>query len=87
MKTATRLFAGILTVSLLVAVPASFAAGEIALVGGKRAVIEGKQLVLIGSDSRRSVAPPGRYDTLDGRYSIVVKGKDLVIVDHTTVPR
>jgi hypothetical protein len=87
MKKKTLLLAGILSLCLLIAVPASFAAGEIVLVDGRHAVIEGKQLILIDKDSRRSVAPPGRYDTRDGRYSIVVKGKDVVIVDHTTMPR
>jgi hypothetical protein len=79
--------AGILALSMLVSAPMIFAAGEFVLVGGTRAVIEGKQLILIDKDSRRSVAPQGRYDTRDGRYSIVIKGKDLTIVDHTTVPR
>ena len=83
----TALLAGILTLSLLIAVPASFAAGEMVLVDGRRAVIEGKQLVLIDRDLHRRVAAPGRYDTRDGRYSIVVRAKDIVIVDHTTVPR
>jgi hypothetical protein len=72
-----------LCLSCLVLVPASFAGNEFALVGGTRAVIEGKQLILIGKDSRRSVAPPGRYDTRDGRYSIVVMKNEIVIRDHT----
>jgi len=46
-------------------------------------VIEGKQLVLIDGGSRRTVAPPGRYDTRDGKYSIIVKGNEIVIRDHT----
>jgi hypothetical protein len=87
MRNIRAFFAGILCLATLTIVPASFADGEIVLVGGVRAVIEGKQLILIGTDSRRSVAPPGRYDTRDGRYSIVVRGKDIVIVDHTKVPR
>jgi len=87
MRNIRAFFAGILCLATLIIVPASFADGEIVLVGGVRAVIEGKQLILIGTDSRRSVAPPGRYDTRDGRYSIVVRGKDIVIVDHTKVPR
>lgn len=83
MRTITTFFAGILFLSCLFFVPASFAGNEFALVGGTRAVIEGKQLILIDKDSRRSVAPPGRYDTRDGRYSIVVKKNEIVIRDHT----
>lgn len=78
-----RFFAGVMCLSCLCVVPASFAASEFFLVGGARAVIEGKQLILIGKDSRRSVAPPGRYDTRDGRYSIVVMKNGVVIRDHT----
>lgn len=81
MKITKTFFAGILYLSCLFLVPA-FAGNEFALVGGTRAVIEGKQLILIGKDSRRSIAPPGRYDTKDGRYSIVVKGNEIVIRDH-----
>ena len=76
-------FAGILCFSFVCLVPASFAGSEFTLVGGNRAVIEGKQLILIGQGSNRSVAPSGQYDTRDGRYSIVVKGKEIVIRDHT----
>lgn len=83
MRIIRKFFAGILCLSCLYLVPASFAGNEFALVGGTRAVIEGKQLILIDKDSRRSVAPPGRYDTRDGRYSIVVLKNDVVIRDHT----
>ena len=76
-------FAGVLYLSCLFLVPASFAANEFLLVGGSRAVIEGKQLILIDKNSRRSVAPSGKYDTRDGRYSIVIKGNEIVIRDHT----
>ena len=50
--------AGIVCLSCRILVPASFAGNEFVLVGGTRAVIEGKQLILIDKDSRRSVAPP-----------------------------
>jgi len=76
-------FAGILCFSCLYLVPTSFAGNEFVLVGGTRAVIEGKQLILIDKNSRRSAAPSGKYDTNDGRYSIVVKGNEIVIRDHT----
>ena len=83
MRIVKTFFAGILYLSSLFLVPASFAGNEFALVGGTRGVIEGKQLILIGKDSVRSVAPPGIYDTRDGRYSIVVKNNEIVIRDHT----
>ncbi len=83
MRTIRTFFAGILCLSCIYLVPASFAGNEVELVGGIRAAIEGKQLILIGKDSRRSVAPPGIYDTRDGRYSIVVKKNEIVIRDHT----
>ena len=76
-------FAGIVCLSCISLVPVSFAGSEFVLVGGTRAAIEGKQLILIGQGSRRSIAPPGKYDTRDGRYSIVVKNNEIVIRDHT----
>lgn len=83
MRTIKTFFAGILCLSCIYLVPASFAGSELVLVGGTRAVIEKKQLILIDSNSRRSVAPSGKYDTRDGRYSIVVKGDEIIIRDHT----
>ena len=76
-------FAGMVCLSCIYLVPVSFAGSEFVLVGGTRAAIEGKQLILIGQGSRRSIAPPGKYDTRDGRYSIVVKNNEIVIRDHT----
>ena len=87
MRTIRGVLGTMLALSMFVSAPTLSASGEFVLVGGTRAVIEGKQLILIDRDSRRSVAPPGRYDTQDGRYSVVVRGKDLTIVDHTTVLR
>ena len=83
MKTMKLFIAGIVCLSCVYLVPASFAGSELVLVGGIRAVIEGKQLILIGQGSRRSIAPPGKYDTRDGRYSIIVKNNEIVIRDHT----
>jgi hypothetical protein len=83
MRITKRFFAGILFLSCLFLIPVSFAGGEFVLVGGIRAVIEGKQLILIDKNSGRSVAPPGIYDTRDGRYSVVVMKNEIVIRDHT----
>jgi hypothetical protein len=83
MRITKTFFMTILYLSCLLFAPASFAGNEFVLVGGTSAVIEGKQLILIGKDSKRSVALPGRYDTRDGRYSIVVMKNEIVIRDHT----
>ncbi len=83
MKNVTAFIAGILFLSSLFLVPAAFAGNEFALVGGTRAVIEGKQLILIDRNSRRTVAPLGRYDTRDGKYAIIVKENEIVIRDLT----
>jgi hypothetical protein len=87
MRITKALFAVILILSCVCIVPLSFAGNEFVLVGGTRAVIEGKQLFLIDRNSRRSVAPTGEYDTMDGRYGIVVKGNEIVIHDHTKEQR
>jgi hypothetical protein len=83
MRAAKSFFSWILCFTLFFTALVSFAGDEYILRDGTRAVIEGKKLILIGRDSRRSVALPGRYDTRDGRYSIVVKGEEIVIRDHT----
>lgn len=83
MKNVTAFLAGVLFLSSLFLAPGAIAANEFALVGGTRAVIEGKQLILIDRNSRRTVAPLGRYDTRDGKYAIIVKGNEIVIRDLT----
>jgi hypothetical protein len=82
MKIAGLLFGLASCLSLFILVPASFAANDYHLVGGSRAFIDGKKLILVGKDSRRSTAPDGRYFTRDGRYSIIVKGDVIEIRDH-----
>jgi len=71
----------------IILMSASYAENVLSLVGGNRAVIEGKQLVLIDRNSRRTVAPAGRYDTRDGKFSIIVKGNEIVVQDHTKAVR
>ena len=83
MKNAPAFIAGILFLSSLFIVPTAIAGNEFVLVGGTRATIEGKQLILIDRNSRRTVAPVGRYDTRDGKYAILVKGNEIVIRDLT----
>jgi hypothetical protein len=83
MRIAKSLFPWIMIFSMLFLVPSSFAQDEYVLMDGSRAVIMEKQLVLIHRDGKRSFAGPGRYDTRDGRYTIVVQGKEAVVRDHT----
>lgn len=87
MKFAKLLIVGVSCIQLLVLAPASFADGDYQLVGGSKAYIEGKKLVLVGRDSRRSIATDGRYFTRDGMYSIVVKGDEILVRDHTKEAR
>jgi len=87
MRTNTGMFTILCCFTCLFFVPVSIAGSELLLVGGGRAVIEGKQLVLIDRDSKRWIAPAGRYDTRDGKYSIIVKGNEIVVQDHTKVLR
>jgi hypothetical protein len=82
MRSAKWFFSWILCFTLFLPALVSFAGDEYILRDGTRAVIEGKKLILIGQYARRTVAPPGRYDTRGGRYSIVVKGEEIVIRDH-----
>ncbi|MBE0569131.1 MAG: hypothetical protein IH576_00655 [Deltaproteobacteria bacterium] len=82
MKRAKGFIASILFVSSLVAAPLLFAGQEIILVGGTRAVIEGQQLILIGKNSERTVAPPGYYNIRASSQAIFV-GKDGVQVGES----
>jgi hypothetical protein len=83
MRTAKLLFPWIMMFSMVFLVPSSFAAEEYVLLDGSRAVLMEKQLVLIHRDGKRSIAGPGWYDTRDGRFTIVVGGKGIVVRDHT----
>ena len=47
---------------------------------GSRAVIMERRLVLYRTGERRIVAPKGNYPTADGKYLIVVTGKDVTLV-------
>jgi hypothetical protein len=78
------ILAGILCISSVAAAaaPAVFAAREFILVGGTRAVIEGQQLILIGKDSKRRVAPPGYYDIRASDQSVFVE-KDGVRIGES----
>jgi hypothetical protein len=85
MKGAISFLASILFLSWISLMGAAHAApmNDFVLVGGARGILEGKKLILIDRDSKRSIAPPGRYDTRDGRYSIIVDSNEIVIRDHT----
>lgn len=73
----------VICLSLFFLAPMSFAQTEYILVSGSRAVIMEKQVVLISSDGKKSVAPPGSYETRDGRYTIIVRKDKVVVRDHT----
>lgn len=79
MKNLRKFTWGILLLACMFLAPAAFAGNEFVLVGGTRAVIEGKQLILIDGKSRRTVAPVGRYDTRNGKYVIIVNANGIVI--------
>jgi hypothetical protein len=83
MRIAKSLFPWIMIFSLLFLVPFSFGEDQYVLMDGSRAVIIEKQLVLISRDGKRSIAGPGHYETRDGRYTIVVQGKGIVVRDNT----
>jgi hypothetical protein len=72
-----------LCLAVLSLAPVAVAGNEFLLVGGIRATIEGKQLILIDRNGGRSVAPLGKYDTPDGKYSIFVRGNGITIRDNT----
>jgi hypothetical protein len=84
MRIAKSLFPWIMIFSLLFLVPFSFAETEYVLVDGSRAVIIERQLVLIQWDGKRSFAPLGKYETRDGRYTIIVSGRGAVVYDRST---
>jgi len=83
MKIAKSLFPLIMIFSLVFLVPFSFAEDEYVLIDGSRAVIVERQLVVISWDGKRSLALPGKYETGDGRYTIVVGGRGAVVQDRS----
>ena len=83
MRIARSLFPWIMIFTMFFLVPLSYAGEGYVLMNGSRAVIIEKKLVLISRDGKESFAPPGNYETRDGRYTIVVGGKGVVVRDHT----
>ncbi len=83
MRISRSFLVGIFCLVWLCLSSASFAENGYLLENGTRAVVEGKRLVLVDGKGRRTVAPSGRYETRDGRYTIVVRGDVIVIMDHT----
>jgi hypothetical protein len=71
----------------LLVVPPSFAGASYVLANGTQGQVDGKRLILIEANGKRSVAPPGRYETRDGHYTIVVRGETVVIRDNTRTLR
>jgi hypothetical protein len=83
MKFAKRLLPLVLCLSWFFPVSSSCAGDEYHLANGARAEIIENHLFLIQRDGKRSVARPGIYDTRDGRYSFIVKGRGVVIRENT----
>jgi hypothetical protein len=83
MKIAKSLFPWIMIFSMLFLAPFSFAEDEYVLIDGSRAVIVERQLVVISWDGKRSLALPGKYETRDGRYTIVVGERGAVVQDRS----
>ena len=83
MRIAKSLFPWIMIFSLVFLVPFSFAEDEYVLMDGSRAVIIERQLVVISWDGKRSFAGPGKYETRDGRYTIVVGERGAVVQDRS----
>ena len=83
MKIAKSLFPWVMIFSMLFLVPFSFAEDEYVLIDGSRAVIVERQLVVISWDGKRSLALPGKYETRDGRYTIVVGERGAVVQDRS----
>ena len=84
MRIAKSLYTWMICLFLLFLAPMSFAETEYILMDGTRAVIIERQLVLIRWDGKRSFAGPGKYETRDGRYTIVVQGRGAVVQDRST---
>ena len=82
MKIPKSFLATVLIAMWIFLVPSSYAETEFILVNGEHAVIEGKKFILIDRNSKRWVAPDGRYNTRDERYTITVKGNEIIVKDH-----
>jgi hypothetical protein len=84
MKITRLFFVWMLFLSFFFTVSWSYAQDEYFLKDGTRAVIIEKQLVLFDLNSKRTFAPPGNYETRDGRYIIVVKKTNHAVVMERT---
>ncbi|MEW6719791.1 MAG: hypothetical protein AB1346_05025 [Thermodesulfobacteriota bacterium] len=83
MSSGKGFLAGILIAASLAAASAAFADGEFQLFDKRKAVVEKGKLILIGRSGDRKAAPPGRYDTRDGRYTIFVREDGIQVRDRT----
>ena len=79
MRSVKGFIAGIVCIVSLAAAPGLFAGQEYILAGGTRAVIEGGRLILIGADSTRAVAPPGKYNIRGGNQAIYVTPEKIEV--------
>lgn len=87
MKIPKSLIAWMICVSMFFLVPASLAGEEYLLNDGSRAVIVKTELILVQGKGKRSIAPPGHYETRDGRYTFIVRRNEVFVRDNTKVLR
>jgi len=87
MKKAKYFIAATLCASLLLCVFAADAGERFRLTNGRQAVIEKGRLLLIGADGTRSVAPPGQYNTREGKHSVIVREAGVEVVPNQRVER
>jgi hypothetical protein len=82
MRFAKLLFSTVFCITCLLPVSPSTAGDEFFLSDGTRALIRERQLILIRPDSKQTVAPPGSYETSDGRTTILVNEKGILIQER-----
>jgi hypothetical protein len=80
MNTANRCFASILLLASFYVASPALAEDEYYLKDGSKAVIVEKQLIVYPLNSKRYFAVPGKYQTRDGKYTIVVTAKGATVI-------
>jgi hypothetical protein len=79
MRNAKGYIAGIVCVASMIVAPGIFAGEGYILVGGTRAVIEGRQLILVEGESSRKVASYGVYQIRGEDQAIYVTANGIEI--------
>jgi len=79
MNTAKRFLASTLVLAGLFLASPLRAEDVYYLKDGSRAVIAERLLIVYPPNSKRFFAPPGKYQTRDGRHTIVVTGRTVTV--------